>query len=196
MANYVKILPRDMKSKGFSYKEGINTDIIPWDENSKMGLHFCDFKYFPLFLHHGELIADVKVLKNNPKIKTEYGYKSHRIEIINIRPISTLDIWKDIEFCMHAVSLNGDSIKYVKKQTEDMANIAIKNNPYSLFYINQKIINTSMCIEAVKQEGLTLAFVPDKLKNNIIVQIAVGNNQYAEQYINSNKAVCELLNEI
>lgn len=200
-SKYVKILPRSLMIRGVKYEEGVIIDIQDRndDPDVKIGLHFCEFQLFPKYLDKGDLIADVKVLKAYPKVKTNYcyGYKAYKIKISNIREISDLDCWNDFDFCENAVNMNGHALKYIKEQNFTLAYIAITNNPYALEHVDEKTISAELCVHAVSKEGLTLAFVPDNLKDKFIISTAVENNKFAAQYIeNKFHGVCELLEAI
>ena len=86
-----------------------------------------------------------------------------------------------LDVCRMAVQRNGLFMKYipVEKQTEEISELAIENNPYSLEWIENP--SEKLCIEAVKKNGRVLQHVPNQTPK--ICMAALQNTGLALQYV-------------
>jgi hypothetical protein len=65
------------------------------------------------------------------------------------------------DICLAAVKQNGDSLRYVREQTEDICLAAVKQNGYSLRYVREQ--TEDICLAAVKQNGDSLQYVRESM---------------------------------
>ena len=92
MSTYYKILPQNLKCRGFQYHEGLNIDINKIDaEECSYGLHFSDAEHILYFYGYGTIIAEVEIPED--AVVYHFGDKSKadRIILKNLRPLWTID---------------------------------------------------------------------------------------------------------
>ena len=87
--------------------------------------------------------------------------------------------WSDTKYCLTAVKQNGDSLQYVKEQTEEICLKAIKQDGMSLQYVKEQ--TEKICLEAVKVNGYSLRYVKEQTEN--ICLEAVKQNGMSLQYV-------------
>ena len=133
MSKYYKILPEDLKCRGFQYHEGLNIDTNIIDaKKCSYGLHFADAEHILSFYDYGTIIAEVEIPEG--AVVYHFGTKSKADKIIlkNLRPLWSVDTikaliqegvdvesYKDYMLCEAARNGDLDTIKYL---TEHGAN--------------------------------------------------------------------------
>ena len=78
---------------------------------------------------------------------------------------------------IEAVKRNGDALRYVKEQTEDICIEAVKRNGYALQYVKEQ--TEDICIEAVKRNGDALRYV-EKFYQGVYAVSTVFKTKYLE----------------
>jgi len=68
------------------------------------------------------------------------------------------------QICLEAVKQNGDSLQFVKEQTEQICLEAVKQNGNALRYVKEQ--TEQICLEAVKQDGNALRYVYESFFEN------------------------------
>ncbi|HBG8470868.1 TPA: DUF4116 domain-containing protein [Clostridioides difficile] len=96
-----------------------------------------------------------------------------RWKTINLSKLQRNNLYKK------AVSKDGELLKYVKKQTEEICLLAVRENPWALIHVKRQ--TERICIEAVKQWGTILQFV--KKQTPKICLEAVKQNSFALYYV-------------
>ena len=91
-----KIISRDMVMNGFQYKMGMNTDVkqLAVKGSCKAGLHFCLIKDICNYLHYGSDLALVGIPDDEDVYVDMDVFRTHRLEIRKIMPISGTAAWK------------------------------------------------------------------------------------------------------
>ena len=92
MSTYYKILPQNLKCKGFQYKEGLNIDskeITPYRCDN--GLHFSDEKHILGFCDYGSMIAEVELPEDAIVYHFDNKSKADKIILKNLRPLWSID---------------------------------------------------------------------------------------------------------
>ena len=92
MNTYYKILPQNLKCRGFQYHEGLNVDINKIDaEECSYGLHFADAKHILMFYGYGTIIAEVEIPEDAVVYHFDDKSKADRIILKNLRPLWTIE---------------------------------------------------------------------------------------------------------
>ena len=90
-----------------------------------------------------------------------------------------------------ALQQNGYDIKYIGNQTTLICKLAIKQNPYSLFFVARQYQTDEICKFAVQQNGLALQYVINQTDE--ICELAVQQNGNALQFVKKQTPkICEL----
>ncbi len=156
---YVKLTTFNCIHNGYEFKEGLNTDCLPFNTKEECcagGIYFCKFKHILHWLIYSgkEMywIWDVKIPFNEGNIK-HYDTKSKSDSIIlsNKRAIRDLNNWNDLDFQILAVNHDPMYIKYIKNPNEEIQLRAIDSHPYSIRYIENPTENIQMA--TLKRNG-------------------------------------------
>ena len=91
-----KAVSRDMMMNGFQYKMGMNVDVNqPAVRGScKEGLHFCLIKDICNYFCYGSNLAVVEIPDDEDVYVDNGVFRTHRLEIQKIMPISETATWK------------------------------------------------------------------------------------------------------
>ena len=157
--DHYKILNSNLVQMGFKYKLGLNTDVIPFSPYSCTpgGLNYSTGVNIAMFATFGTLIADVIVPEGSQVSHLHNLSKASSLVISNIRPLVDFEKWKDPDWCMKAVQVNGLVLQFIKNQTFEL------------------------CYEAIRQDILALEFVQKQTYQ--LCRYAVCLNPYAITYI-------------
>jgi hypothetical protein len=184
-----------MTHHGFTYKEGLNIDHIPFNPINPIGkcmeggLYFCEAADLYRYLEYGTLIADVEIPPDAQVYREEHKLKADRIILKNIVPLEKHVLWSDPDFCKTIVSRCGSIIIYVRDQNDEVCNIAIMQNGYAIFFVKDQ--SDEMCKTAVSQHGCALRYVKDQTEE--LCKIAVAQNGNAIQYVkHQNEELCKI----
>ena len=90
--------------------------------------------------------------------------------------------WYDPKYCLAAVMQDGNALRYLKDQTEEICLAAVKQNGYALSYVKEQ--TEEICLAAVKQDGDALSYIKDQTEE--ICLAAVKQNGDALHYVNRN----------
>jgi hypothetical protein len=183
---YVKLTNKECIHNGFEYKEGLNIDIHPFNDNyvcKRGGLYFCRYKDLSLWHSYNHMnmywIWDVSLPENEKVIDMGDKLKAHCIILSNKRCIwDDYDIclkivkhvpwrFRDIntklqsdEICKIALKYDANALQYIKDQKPWHCLIAIKKNAAMLDYVKNQTYE--ICLEAVKVNGIALYYINDK----------------------------------
>jgi hypothetical protein len=213
---YYKILRDDLIHHGFSYKLGINEDVLnfhPHGNCSPGGLYFTDLDNIVEYITYGNNIAEIEILDDSEIYVESKKCKASKFNIISIYSlydfISNLpyDIQLFIvkqngyvlqfienqtpELCKEALQ-NGIEIKFIKNKTEDLCKLAVSKNGISLIFIKNQ--TDEICKIAVQQYGKALKFVENQTFE--ICRLAVDQDYWAMQYIKCDKMYYEIKNNL
>ena len=147
MSTYYKILPQNLKCRGFQYHEGLNIDTNKIDAKKySYGLHFADAKHILSFYGYGTIIAEVELPNDAIVYHFDDQSKADRIILKNLRPLCDVETMKaliledvDVEsyknYMLCEAARNGDldTIKYI---AEHGANVHAGND-YALYLASQ-----------------------------------------------------------
>jgi hypothetical protein len=182
---YYKMMRNDFIHHGFTYKLGLNVDTIKFNPTGSClpgGLYFTDIDNLGTFFEFGNLIAIIKIPNDALVYKEPCGTKWKADRLI-IDKIDTIDsYWHIYRFCIQAVKQNGQALKYVKDQSDEVCLAAVKQTGIALKYVKDQTPEICMeavkqcchalqyvknqtpeiCMEAVMQYGITLKYVKDQ----------------------------------
>jgi hypothetical protein len=179
-----KLLHAKYTNKGFTYKEGLNEDIHPFDPSGKCrpgGLYFFDndqLLNYCNFFNKPVYIAEV-TLHEDAFVYTEVGkQKANKLTLHNIQ------LWSDFltnnqDICKSIVIENGRDLEFMKKQTDELSKFAVQKNGLALEYVKDK--TDELCELAVQQNGMALEFVNEPTYT--LCELAVQKNGLALQYV-------------
>jgi hypothetical protein len=157
---FVKILSEDLKHNGFQYKEGMNVDTKPFDNNFNSsfgyGLYFTTNKLIYDYLSYGPLIADVTVPLDANVVQFADKFRADRIYISNIR---RWDRELDLE---KALNNNGSAIKHIQNPSDELLLMAIRRNARNIQYIKNP--TDEMKLAAIKQNTTTIQYIKDSTR--------------------------------
>lgn len=90
-------------------------------------------------------------------------FKKKKKVIVNGWNLSDFEYekWYDKQYCIEAVTRNGDLLQYVKDQTPEICMLAVKEEGGALRHVRNK--TKELCIAAVEQDDSALNFVDKRL---------------------------------
>jgi len=188
----VKALPYNLLDAGIQFQLGLNilAPLEPRSEYSEYddeyeetcdgGCDFCEENDVGKHIRgYGYNVAYVTIPDDaqvHVAFSCGYIFTTDKIIIDRIVPMS--EYFQDIEKCKAALRSNGNLIKFVENQTEELCEIAVRNRPTSIQFINNQTLNLlkiasergtfvmsrknqtpEFCIEAVKLKGSLLMYV-------------------------------------
>ncbi len=169
---FMKILRNDMTHYNFTYKEGLNEDILPFNPSGSCepgGLYFTTIDHIHEFFDCGDHIAFITLCPDAVFYIDPEGnkFKTDKFNIDKIMLFSDCDNYYEI--CCNAVTHNGMFLHYVsyKHRTHDICLIAIKQDFRALEYVLKEHKTLELCTLAVKEYSAVLIFVPDHIKKII-----------------------------
>jgi hypothetical protein len=98
---YYKVTSKDENHRDFQYKDGLNIDIIPFNDNPNAscvpgGLYFTDLEHVIKFFGYGCWIREVKIPKDAEVIEAPSGNKWRADKIILGRKYSFEEYFKKL----------------------------------------------------------------------------------------------------
>ena len=211
---FVKLTNKEEKHNGYEFKSGLNVDTVPFDPQGSCragGIYFCELGKLSKWLEYGYqrmYYARVVSIPDDAQVyEEEDKWKADKLVLGERRTIAELEIWKDREYCMAAVKLNGNILEYVqtpevcleavkrngialgfvKNQTEALCLAAVKRESFALEYVKNQ--TEEICMEAVRQNGISLHYVKNQTEE--ICMEAVRQNGYALQSVrNQTGEIC------
>ena len=102
----------------------------------------------------------------------------------------------DKEYQKHLVQVtkNADYMKFLpeKYKTEELCEIAVKENPKAFQYVPEDMISQELCESVVKDNGWNLQYVPFNHRTEEICSIAVEKDGHALRYVPSSQRTFEI----
>ena len=95
----------------------------------------------------------------------------------DVPPEISFDYWKN------AVEKDGMVIEKISAPEPILCEIAIKQNPLSLQYIDTQYLTPEMCISATRHEWKVLEYIPECYIDSNICEIAVNRDGMALQWV-------------
>jgi hypothetical protein len=189
---YVKLIIRELDGQYSSEEEDVlcseGLNVAPVGDK----FNFTKLENIAEFLQIGGIVADVEIPEGEPVSVDTINYMNYRSEKIilsNFRPVSELPEWRDFEFCLNSVKLNGGALEYINPGSFDINQYlqicleAIQQDGYSLALIDHRYKTEELCLAAVQQSECTLEFVPNEFKTPELCRIAVQNDYYSLLFV-------------
>jgi hypothetical protein len=210
-----KLLAADLCHNGFTYKEGLNVDTLPFNPVGACeagGLYYTSFEHIPKwYASDWPLIADVTVPDGARVYEEPCGtkWKADQLVLTNIRPLSEflagLDeatllkfLTKDCHMLQHVVNKTdalcqaavrkcGCVLQWVPKPTHAMCLAGVQKDGMSLHYVRDQ--TPAICLAAVQRDGNALAYV--NVQTDEICLAAVRQDGFALKYVhNQTEEIC------
>ena len=187
-----KFLNNDLTCDNFQYKLGPNINPLPFnhdDENAAYSraenIHFCrDVECYADWKNYGKKLALIEIpedavvnVKYFARSKT-YSFKTNKIEITEILDFSDVPD----EFWIKLLRHDGTALEYVKKQTKEICEIAVKNGA-ALRYVRDQFKTEELCASAVKYNSFELKYVDEQYQSEELCMIAVSSQGSALEYV-------------
>lgn len=83
------------------------------------GFYICTYENVFRWCGRGSLIADATLLEDSQTYQEPFALKCDSVKLSNIRPLSQFEGWKDLNFCIAAVSTFIDLIRFVDSSIRD-----------------------------------------------------------------------------
>ena len=147
------ILTQNWKHRGVCYKFGINEDLTSND------VFYTTSEFLPQLLQYNDYIAEVHAADNSTITVGSGGnkWKSNKLLVDKVYPISELKQWSDTVFCLAAINHDPRLFEYVKEQTEEICLAAVKQNGLMLKFVKNQ--TEEICLAAVRQNGFAIQYV-------------------------------------
>lgn len=190
---FYKLLARDLRHYGMTYKEGLNVDVLPFNPHGECqqgGLYFTTAAFVGEWMKPDwPLIADVTIPADAQVYPEKCGtkWKADRLVLSNIRPLhqylkehaaqccsASLEIDRQLMVAVTAlyrIVLNQDNVSQCLE--------AIQRSALNLAFIEQQ--TAEMCALAVRLDGLALRHV--KKQTEELCLVAIKNQPESLQYV-------------
>ena len=211
--NFYKFLHND--SNQYNIGLNVGTDTISHNEDTNdefddKGFYFCEEAKNHIFWnYYGTKVASVKIPDDAIVSIEDNRFKSNKIIIEEITNFTDIDdnFWINIvlndyralqhikkqtnEIIELAIQQNGLALEYVINQTDEICSLAVKKNGRALQYVKNQ--TNEICILAIKQNGWALQYVETQTEE--ICSLAVKQTIYALDYVNDQqtKELCKLV---
>jgi hypothetical protein len=193
MVQFYKLLFTSLCHNGFTYKEGLNVDHVPFAPEGSCkpgGLYYTTLEHLSFYyIQEWPLVADV-TLPDDAEIYAEpcgTKWKADRLVLNNIRPLSKLFATLDEATLGQMLAHNGMLLEHVHKQTEELCLVAVQHYSPALQFVQNK--TDTICMAAVQKNGHTLQFVRNQ--TDAVCLAAVQECGSALEYVeNQTEAIC------
>ena len=204
--------------RGFKYRLGLNTDTTQFDPTGKCkkgGLYFCEESKCHYYVNqYGNKLALIEIPDDARVYVEENKFKSDKLFIKDIIDCDKIndEFWINIihdnglaleyvknqthEICELAIRQNYEALYFVREQTPELCKLAIQRSGNALCYVNQKVsLPEDVYKLAVQQDGHALRYIKDEFRTNELCVLAVKQNGFALGYIKEQfqtEKLCEL----
>lgn len=178
---FYKFINRNKIHKGFTYKQGLNVDTLPFnptDTCRQGGLYFTTKDNIFHFKKYGDYCCNIIIPDDAQCYVEKYAIKANKIIVESFREVHQMSEWFDEDFCISAVKQKWQAIKYVKVMTPNVCKQYVKIEGQTIYFTPQ---TDELCELAVTQNGMALKFINNK--TNKINLIAVRENGLALQHV-------------
>jgi hypothetical protein len=136
------------------------------------------------------LLLDVNIPYDANVIKSSYPneYITNKYIIKNKRLLSN-----DNELFYIGIQKNGEFIRFLDEQTEEICKLAVKVNPDALYYVKEQFQTDEICKLAIEQSYCTLNFVNNQTEE--ICKFAITKSAFAIKYVKEQfytEEICKL----
>lgn len=186
--SFYKIINKEKRHYGFTYKEGLNLDNNEFNHVSKCqkgGLYFTTLENIFKFMEWGIYYCEVNIPNEAVCYIEDNKIKANMLTIISFIKTEELEDWHNLDFCRLAIKENIDTIHYVKAFDEKMLTSIISQCPSFIQLINKKyhIKGLNIYNDIVTYDGLLLEYLDDSVKTYEICLKAINNTKEAFIFI-------------
>lgn len=171
--NFYKVLNDSLCHYDFTYTDGLNVDTLPFNPSQTCcsgGLYFCEEIYLPLYLcHYGSIYATVSIPNDALVYKEAQKYKTNKLILHNIQPISELPLWLDATFAKKSVQINGLALQFVKEQTKELCHLAVQSDGRALQFVKEQ--TAELCYLAVKRDSFALQYAKEQTEELCLLAV-------------------------
>jgi len=213
-SKFYKFLNDDLIHYGFQYKLGLNIDTKKFNPNgecTKGGLYFCEESKCHMFCKYYGGKMGIVSIPDDALVYIEHNkFKADKFIINEIIDFDSVDesFWINMldktgvmlryvknqtyEICETAVKQNGLAIQYVTDSllTYDLYKLAIEQNSRAIQYVSMDMIDHVLIESAIRQNGLMLRFITDQTPE--LCEMAIKQNPLALQYVKDDMLTKEL----
>jgi hypothetical protein len=158
---FVKLTNETENHNGFQFQTGLNVNTKIINITTKCtddGIYFCEINKLALWdYYNGEQMVYCRPLKiPNDALVYVYDnkFETNKLILGDKREISTLQLWNNLNYCIKAVRLNKNIMKYIQ------SNDILKQVQQVLDGLNHVKIKTYyICLDAVKHNGMELKYI-------------------------------------
>jgi hypothetical protein len=205
---YIKLLAANCCHHGFTYKEGLNVDTLPFNPSGEClpgGLYYTTLEHLPFWFNdRWPLVADV-VVPADARVYEEpcrTKWKADRLVLSRIRSLDEFlaelnqawlcrlvyqcpgILWHvrdqtDDEVCLAAVQRHGHALQYIRNPTEAVLMAAVQQNGFALKMCPNQ--TEALCLAAVQQDGMVLRLVRNQTE--AICRAALAQNPWVKCYV-------------
>jgi hypothetical protein len=168
---------KDKDGDGLVVRDGINVYTNSLNLlNNKIGIQFVEINDIPKWIITNKTIMTSireTIIPRDANVFSDTDGKLFTDKLILSlkKDVKELEIWKNENFCLEAVTKHDFILPYLPLQTDTICLACVKSNGMML----QHVINKSfdICLVAVKQNGLAIQFVPETMSNDEIYKLSL-----------------------
>ena len=116
---YLKVIDKTKRHFNMTYKEGINIDVVPFNDDSndscvKGGMYFTTLEHFPYFANYGTLVARIKIPEDAELVldPEQNKYRTEKFEILEFIPMNKF--LEQVQYIHIGTSANFNNLKTAK----------------------------------------------------------------------------------
>lgn len=166
---FVKLTNVEENHNGFEFKNGLNIDtnaFYPSNTRRGGGIYFTNLNNLAKWLKYSDMemfyVRAVYIPDDAMVYIDDTGnFKTNKLKLSERIKISDSGVWSDDNFCIDAINQSFNAFKFIKNQTNDICEKAIKTgNVFALKYI--KLQTNELCFLAIKHNPFALQFVKNQ----------------------------------
>jgi hypothetical protein len=182
---FYTVLHRNNKHNNVTLLHGLNVD-------SSVKFYFWEINNLHLNIPNRSYIATITIPQDAfIYIGEDFSTNQIILDLNNKVSVCEFYDWGDNQVCKKIISKNGDLLRYVKNQTEEICIMAVIERNFfdTLKWVKNQ--TNSICEAAVTRNGHALQFV--KHQTDYICELAVQQDGYALVYVRNKTAkICRL----
>jgi hypothetical protein len=220
MSQFYKLLDSSLVHNGFTYKEGLNVDTVPFNPSGACqsgGLYFTTFEHVPRWKGiNWTLIADVTLPPGANVYPEPCGtkWKADRLVLSNIRPFKSflaalteaqllpwlhtypLQIFPELnnpslDMCTAALAANSYVMKFIDIQTEELCLLALEEDAQHAFlYIRNP--TPRVCLAAVTKCGWVISQMNKEQRTPNVCLAAVKKHAWVLPHLTAEECTEEI----
>jgi hypothetical protein len=160
---FYKVLADSMVHHDLKYIHGLNIDIAPFFPSSLCacgGIYFTDAEHIYLWLTYRsdlKYICKVTIPPDAKVFVEDFKFKADRV-LLDLQNKTLIEDFPHIHWD-NIVKSCGFCLKYVKSQTPEICEMAVKQNGFALQFVHPDCNTEALQRLAVEREGLALRYI-------------------------------------